>query len=174
MTKTGGLFSFMKMKSHAAGMSLETMSALNQSVPRSPSLRPRVLIVEDDFASRRLLQRLLSRVGECDIAVDGHEGVLAFQEALNAGQPYHLVCLDIMMPKLNGQDVLKQMRDLESQRGVLSSQGSKIIMITALGDMKNVMSAYHSLCDGYIAKPITSGDLSGVLRELKFIESDAA
>lgn len=126
----------------------------------------RVLIVEDDFASRRLLQKIFTPLAEVHVSVDGCEAVTAFEDALSTDQPYHLVCLDIMLPKLDGQDVLKEIRRLESQRGVLSTQGAKVIMVTALKDMKNVMSAYNSLCDGYVAKPITRAGLNQTMVNL--------
>jgi two-component system chemotaxis response regulator CheY len=132
------------------------------------SPRLRILIVEDDFASRLLLQKLLGRVGECHLAVDGQEGVAKFAEALTAGTPYDLVCLDIMLPKLDGQQVLQEMRRLEAERGVVSSRGAKIVMVTAMVDMKNVMSAYRSLCDGYLSKPVTGAALNQALHELGF------
>lgn len=135
-----------------------------------PGKQPlRALIVEDDFACRLFLQKCLSRFGECHIATDGREAVQAFQDSLETNQPYHLVCLDIMLPNLNGQEVLRQMRNQEAELGILSSHGAKIIMTTALGDMKNVMSAYHELCDGYLAKPIQCENLRKTLQELMLI-----
>ena len=48
----------------------------------------KTLIVEDDFTSRRLLQRFLAPFSDCDVAVNGKEAVEAFRLALEAGQPY--------------------------------------------------------------------------------------
>ena len=112
------------------------------------------LIVEDDFTSRTVLQKLLSKYAECHIAVNGKEAVKVFADSLNSSQPYQLICLDIMMPEMDGHQVLKQIRMLEQERGILSTQGVKIIMTTALNDIQNVKNAYYSLCDGYLIKPI--------------------
>ncbi len=49
------------------------------------------LIVEDDFAARRLLQRDLSNYGDCDIAVDGNEAVEVFRQAVDEKEPYELM-----------------------------------------------------------------------------------
>ena len=127
----------------------------------------KVLIVEDDFTSRLLLQKLLSSYGESHIAVNGKEAVSAFCGALEAGQPYDLVCLDIMMPEKDGHEALKEMRALEESRGILSTRGAKVIMTTALGDIKSVASAYNELCDGYLVKPIDKAKLIALLDELK-------
>ncbi len=127
----------------------------------------KVLIVEDDFTSRLLLQKLLAPYGEGHIAVNGREAVSAFRGALESGQPYDLVCLDIMMPEKNGHEALKEMRALEENRAIVSTRGAKIIMTTALGDIKNVTSAYDALCDGYLVKPIDKAKLIALLDELK-------
>ena len=65
----------------------------------------RILIVEDDFPARKLLQTFLAPYGETDIVVDGEEAMEAFMIALDEGRPYDLICLDIMLPKKSGQSV---------------------------------------------------------------------
>jgi len=128
------------------------------------------LIAEDDFTSRLLLQELLAPYGECHIAVNGREAVSAYRIALDAGQPYDLICLDILMPEMDGHAALKEIRAMEESRGILSTQGAKIIMTTALGDVKNVAAAYKALCDGYLVKPVDKAKLLGLLDELKVLK----
>ncbi len=130
----------------------------------------KILIVEDDFTSRLLLQEILKDYGICHIAVNGKEAVVAATTAREAGEPYDLICLDIMMPELDGQDALRQIRAHEESQGVISTQGAKIMMITALGDIKNVHAAYGNLCDGYLAKPIHKAKLLNDMRQLKLID----
>lgn len=129
----------------------------------------KTLIVEDDFTSRVVLQGLLKSYGESHIAVNGKEAVEAAVLSLNAGKPYDLICMDIMMPEMDGQEALKKIRDAESQRGINSTKGSKVLMTTALGNIKNVMQAYHNLCDGYLTKPIDKSKLIEELRKLNLI-----
>ena len=129
----------------------------------------RTLIVEDDFTSRLLLQTLLSRYGECHIAVNGREAVEAFQGALDGGQPYDLICMDIMMPEMDGQSAVREIRACEEARGMLSTEGVKIIMTTALDDVKNVVESFRLLCDAYVFKPIDMGNLVDHLRFLRLI-----
>ena len=113
----------------------------------------KTLIVEDDFTSRLLLQELLKSYGPSHIAVNGKEAVEAVQVALETGKPYDLICLDIMMPEMDGQEALRLIREQEESRGILSSRGAKIVMTTALDDPRNVMVAYISLCDANLTKP---------------------
>ncbi len=123
----------------------------------------RSLVVEDESTSRRVLQHLLSAFGECHVAVDGAEGVEAYESAFAEGKPYDLVCLDIMMPGLDGQEVLRRIRAFEEQHGRAVGQGAKIIMTTALGDAENVMGAFKAGCESYLVKPIQR---EAVLKEL--------
>jgi two-component system chemotaxis response regulator CheY len=125
------------------------------------------LIVEDDFSSRLLMQELLAPYGQCHVAVNGTEAVSAYRIALDAGQPYDLICLDIMMPEMDGHAALKEVRALEELKGIDSTHASKIIMTTALDDIKNVAAAYQALCDGYLVKPVDKAKLLGLLDELK-------
>ncbi len=126
----------------------------------------RVLVVEDDFISRRLLCRYLQAHAECDVAVNGNEAVGAFKQSLTTGQRYDLVCLDIMMPGMDGQETLKRLRALEQEHGVAEAARSRVIMTTALEDNDNVMSAFDNACDGYVVKPIEKRKFLQTLQEI--------
>jgi two-component system chemotaxis response regulator CheY len=131
----------------------------------------RVLIVEDDFTSRKLLQTILSPYGECDIAVNGVEAVEAFKESLASNQPYDLVCMDIMMPEMDGQEALKQIRALEKERGIRGADEVKVVMTTALDDPKNVVEAYYKGgATSYIPKPIDRQLFVHLLRNMGLVE----
>lgn len=129
----------------------------------------RILIVEDDITSRLLLRKLLESYGACDVAINGKEAVQACRRAREEGDPFVLVCLDIMMPEMDGQAALKVMREIEQAAGRLPSQSAKIVMTTALRDIENVTTAYRELCDGYLVKPIQREKLVALLKELDVI-----
>ncbi len=129
----------------------------------------KVLIVEDDFTSRLLLQEYLKSYGQAHIAINGREAVEAVQASLAAREPYDLICLDIMMPGMDGQQALREIRMLEEARGIFSSDGSKILMTTALSDMRNKIDAFSGLCDGYLTKPLHKEHLLDELRKLELI-----
>ena len=142
------------------------MSLTNGSGKAAPL---KVLIVEDDFTSRTLLLRLLEAHGRCEVAVDGVEALNAVREAYNSASPYDLVCLDIMMPILDGQATLKAIREFEDTRGVPLAKGVKIVMSTALSDSKSVLSAFQQGCEAYVVKPIDKQRLMSELRKLGLI-----
>jgi two-component system chemotaxis response regulator CheY len=123
----------------------------------------KTLIVEDDFTSRLFLQTFLSRFGECHIAVNGTEAVEAFRIASQSGSPYNLICMDIMMPGMDGKEAVKQVRALEEIRGIDSTDGVKIIMTTAVTNLKEIVQSFRELCDAYLFKPI---DMAKLLHEL--------
>jgi two-component system chemotaxis response regulator CheY len=127
----------------------------------------RTLIIEDELIARFLLTEILSRYGLCNIAVNGEEGVNAFKLALKKNDPYDLICLDIMMPVMDGQDTLKEIRSLEKDYGINRAKQSKIIMITALDDYENISKSYWEFCDGYVVKPFEKKKLIAHLKDLK-------
>ena len=116
--------------------------------------RLKILIAEDDFTCRKLLQTFLSEYGDCFVAINGHEAVEAVREALDEGQPYDLICLDIMMPEMDGHEALEAIRQIENEHGIAGLDGVKVIMTTVLGDSKNVIGAFRTGCEAYIVKPI--------------------
>jgi len=127
------------------------------------------LVVEDDFTSRILLQEILSRYGDCHIAVNGKEAVSAFLMARNDGHSYDLICMDIRMPEMNGQEALNEIRAHEKAAGVSSSEGVKIVMTTGVDDPKSVMDAFYRLCDAYLLKPIDKAKVLDCMKELGLI-----
>jgi two-component system chemotaxis response regulator CheY len=133
----------------------------------------RALIVEDDYASRKLFRAILVPHGRIDVAVNGQEGVEAFQLALEEGEPYDLICLDIMMPEMDGQQTLRAIREIEAERGILGYGGVKIIMVTALGGQDQVRLAFREQCEAYLVKPISRDLLLGTVRELGLIPPGA-
>ena len=132
----------------------------------------RILIAEDDFASRKFMMRFLQKYGECDVTVDGMEAVDAFLMALEAGEGYDLVCLDIMMPELDGYQALKAIRDIEKEKGIPTEKQSKIIMTTALNEGRNVTKAFELGCVAYAGKPIDQEKFESVLKKLGLLEEE--
>ena len=130
----------------------------------------RILIVEDDMVSRKFLFKLLSKYGECDLVVDGLEAIDAFMMSIKDGMPYDLICLDIMMPKVDGVKVLKVMRDLENQKGIKAEGRAKVIMTTALAETQFVQKAFEIGCDAYAAKPIDTEKMLEVIKKLGLIK----
>ncbi len=129
----------------------------------------KILIVEDEFIIRMLLQKYLSVYGECFIAINGKEAVEACKQSLIDKKLYDLICMDILMPEMSGFEALKNIRDMESSFGIFSSKGAKILMVTAVEDIKSIFSSFSELCDGYLLKPIDKNRLISQLEIMKLI-----
>lgn len=129
----------------------------------------RILIAEDDLTSRKFLLKYLSQYGECDVVVDGLEALDAFMISIKDNNPYDLICLDIMMPKVDGVKVLKNIRDIEIQKNILPEKRSKVIMTTALAETQFVQKAFEFGCNAYAAKPIDIEKLNEVLKNLELL-----
>lgn len=130
----------------------------------------RILIAEDDLASRKVISKFLSTYGECDITIDGMEALEAFMLAWDEGRPYDLICLDIMMPELDGVKTLKTIRDIENQKGIEDEKRAKIIMTTALNDKESVLGAFETGCEAYAAKPLDMNKFIEVMKKLNLIQ----
>ena len=76
----------------------------------------------------------------CDIAKNGIEAVLAVKQALEEGAPYSLICLDIIMPRLDGYHTLKIIRRLEAEAGIDLQKRQKVIMISKKSDEASLMN----------------------------------
>ncbi len=128
-----------------------------------------ILVVEDDFISRVLLQEFLKPYGTCHMASNGAEALIAVDGMLDRKTPYELICLDIMMPEMDGHTLLKKIRELERQRRIGGKDAVKVIMTTALDDPKNIMKALvRGGCEGYLTKPIDLDKMKELLAGMDF------
>lgn len=127
----------------------------------------KILIAEDDFASRKFLTGILSEYGDCHQVIDGEEAVEAFTLSLNKKDYYNLVCLDIMMPKIDGIKVLKQIRELEKDLKIPKENKCKIIMISALNEKEIVLDSFDTGSEGYAVKPLNTEKFFLLLEKLK-------
>lgn len=130
----------------------------------------RILLAEDDFVTRKFMMNFLSKYGDCDVTVDGMEAVDAFMMALEEDEPYDLVCLDIMMPVMDGYQALIGIRNLEKERNIPQEKAVKVIMATALNEEKNVKMAFDLGCTIYSGKPINQERFEQALKKLNLID----
>ena len=87
--------------------------------------------------------------------------------SLEDERPYQLIFLDIMMPKMNGIEVMERIRERELQSGVLGDDAVNIVMTTAVDDEQKIFEAHVTGCFNYLIKPL---DKKSVVEQLKFVE----
>ena len=83
--------------------------------------------------------------------------------------PYDLICLDIMMPVMDGYQALMGIRNLEKQKNIPQEKAVKVIMTTALNDEANVKMAFELGCTIYSGKPIDQDRFEQALKKLNLI-----
>lgn len=129
----------------------------------------KTLVVEDEFTGRAILQGILGGFGECHVAVNAEEAIVAFRKAYDQSAPYNLVCMDIQLPGMDGIEAVKQIRAIEEEHGVLSTSGTRILMTTAADQPREVVYSFHALCDEYLTKPISASALLNKLKNLELV-----
>lgn len=128
----------------------------------------RFLIAEDDAVSARVLKKIVERFGEVETAENGELAFDLFQQKLDAGSPFDVIFLDIMMPEVGGQEALEAIREYEDMKGLDPAQGSKVVMVTALTDGGNIYQALRNNCVDYVTKPVSVHAITRCLMRLGF------
>ncbi len=125
----------------------------------------KVLVAEDDIASGKFMQKLLSKYGEVVLARDGIAAVNSFVEAAGSGERFDLVCMDIMMPKIDGYKALASIRDAERKLGLARDSRCKVIMISALDEGFDSSIASDDY-EEYMCKPIDIIKFDTIIKKL--------
>lgn len=128
----------------------------------------KILIVDDDLINRKFLNAMLTGLGEIDMAKNGREAIEKVQNSLNAAVPFNVIFLDIMMPDISGIETLEELRSIEVKHGIQLNDGAKIVMVTALADKQNVLSAFAKGCEYYLVKPVQQAKVFELLEEMGF------
>ena len=128
------------------------------------------LVVEDEFTSRAQLQYFLSVYGECHVAINAEEAMVAYRKSKEEDDPYDLICLDIRLPGKDGHEILSSIREMEDADGVSTADRAKIFMTTALGDYSNISNSFRNFCDEYLKKPILKEKLVELLTRNQLID----
>ncbi|MGA1823613.1 MAG: response regulator [bacterium] len=117
----------------------------------------KILIVDDEIELNEVLSARVEYAGYSVESVNnGREAIGAYIESLHK-EPFSLILLDIMMPGLNGMEVLKIIREEEELRGIDYENGVRIIMLTALKD--SMIQTINQGSDDYLIKPYESANL---------------
>lgn len=110
----------------------------------------RILIADDNEANRELLDAYLAGVDcETEIAVDGQDTL----DKVASFKP-DLILLDIMMPKLSGFEVCKQIKEDPASKQIM------ILMVTALNELGDIERAVTAGTDDFLSKPVNKVELT--------------
>jgi len=133
----------------------------------------KILVVEDDFTSRTILMQFFSEYGVCHIAKDGLEAIRAFTNTyeLNPPEPYDLICMDIMMPNMDGTQAARTIREIERGKGVEGTEyETAIIIASSVSDPATIIRAcYECGANYYFVKPLSFSQMKQQMRKLNLI-----
>ena len=128
----------------------------------------RVLIADDDFVNRRFLEKIFAEYGEVISVDNGMSAVDEASTAIEEQRMFDLICLDIMMTKLDGYKTLEAIREAERKYSISQKCKAKVIMISALDE---VVLDNIQICDdydAYICKPIVMNKFEKLLEKMGF------
>ncbi len=126
---------------------------------------PKVLIADDVDMAAKLLGSFVRRLGFRFIttSLDGEQALHAFTLV----HP-HLVFLDIEMPRMDGLEVLRRMREQDPHALAPHGRRTFITMVSAHSTLNHIQEAVKSGADGFLVKPYTNQKLAGIVK--KFYE----
>ncbi|MBF0480578.1 MAG: response regulator [Desulfovibrionaceae bacterium] len=131
----------------------------------------RALIVEDDPVSRKHLEFILAPYAACETAEDGAAAVKAYHDALKKRKPFHLICMDILLPGMDGHQALEQIRQIEAKRGLPPGKCAKAFMVSAHNEPKNVSrSFFQGQALTFISKPYTEEEIVEELKKFGLVK----
>uniref|UniRef100_I2PYA6 Response regulator containing CheY-like receiver domain and AraC-type DNA-binding domain n=1 Tax=Desulfovibrio sp. U5L TaxID=596152 RepID=I2PYA6_9BACT len=134
----------------------------------------RALIVDDDFYSRSFLEYILHPYARCDVAVNGEDAVMVFKRALEAGEPYALVFMDLLMPVIDGPRALNEIREIEKDFGLDADGRCKIVITSVLEDGEETHNAmYLGGATSFLQKPVDEKSILAELTRLGCITPEA-
>jgi len=133
----------------------------------------KILVVEDEQSAQELMQMYLSDYGTCEFVSNGVQALEAVERSMNTHAPFDLICMDIIMPEMDGLKALKKIRQLEFKYFEEGLIPVKVIMITAKDMAKDMMEAFEAGSEAYITKPFTQQRLVEEIRKLGLMSDDA-
>ena len=132
----------------------------------------RVLVVDDDPASRLILSTHLSEVAECTLCASGAEAVEAVSLSLATGTLFDAVFLDIIMPCMDGHETLARIRQAEEATGLPPERQVRAIMVTSMDDETNTLTAlFDGRVSAYLSKPANRAELMDKLHILGLLSA---
>lgn len=130
----------------------------------------RFLLVDDDERFAMLVAKKLEKYAKCVISTAGDDAILQFEHHMREGSPFQAIFMDIEMPKMNGHEVVSEMRRIEKQNKIDPLEAFKLIMLTAHKDVKNVSTSFFKDgADAYVHKASLKEKLVEELKRVKVI-----
>lgn len=128
----------------------------------------RILVADDDFVNRRFLEKIFADYGEVTAVDNGMSAVDEAVKAMEERNFFNLICLDIMMTRLDGYKTLEAIREAENKYIANRDNCAKVMMISALDEVALDNAQVCNDYDAYICKPIVVDKFEKLLSKLGF------
>jgi len=128
----------------------------------------KILIVDDETISRRILIKNMESLGECVAVDNAQKGLAELDLAAKKGVPFDLVSLDVSMPVMDGRQMLKHIRKRELAAKIPKADRVKVIMVTSRMNMATIKACIKMGCNGYLSKPVSKYQLLESLGKMGF------
>ncbi len=112
-------------------------------------MKPKILVVDDDVRTLRVMEAMLVSAGYRVILAEN--GTEAITKAIESSPD--VILLDVMMPKMDGFEVAKRLQ------AIIQTQNIPIVMVTALGEVKDRVKALEMGADDFLTKPVDKKEL---------------
>jgi PAS domain S-box-containing protein len=131
----------------------------------APAQSLSILVAEDNEINALLVRSLLARLGhDVTVAADGEEALESWVAAETADAPYDLVLMDVQMPKLDGIETTRKIREREAVRHVRRRTAILALTANALTDDRH--ACLEAGMDGFLVKPLDRDKLVDALARL--------
>ena len=121
----------------------------------------KALIVDDVEMNRELLAIFLEGRADTSFAGTGEEAIKLVEEALRTDSYFDLICMDIMMPGMDGHETLRTIREMEKVHG---DARATVFMVTGSSSPDDMLDALVTGgCDDYLTKPLMQQSFQGLL-----------
>jgi len=123
----------------------------------------RFLIIEDDFVSTLILEDLLKNYGTCKVISNSQKVFEIMEEILD--NTFDMIFLDIMMPEIDGIEILKTIRSEEEKKKL--KKKNIIIMQSALNEKSIIEESKKNDCNDFLEKPLNIKQLEVIISKYK-------
>lgn len=132
------------------------------------------LIIEKDADDLASIEMVLKTFGTCQAQRDVKSALTRFRDALNKGQPFNLVTVDIAMPGMQKNEIISSIRGIEEEYRVPAERKACLVVITGQYSRQLVTDCMLNGCNEFIAKPLDKQQLLGILMQFNLVGKPTA
>ena len=126
-------------------------------------------VVDDEVVSRKKMQVILKKYGDCIAFDNGKDAIEKFRESLKSQNYIDFIALDVSMPNMDGPDVLKEIRSIEKNYKIPPNKQVIVIMVTADSNQATVVSSIKAGCNDYLVKPFNKDIVRDKLKKFNLV-----